>query len=83
MRLVLVIVTCLELARAQESVKLGEIVHNLIFPSEQLMGTSGKLYSASSNSSLDAMRHHKQVLKRSLRAVIIKGRSNQNGVDLG
>jgi len=28
---------------AQDSVKLGEIVHNLIFPSEQLMGGLGKV----------------------------------------
>ena len=36
----IVILTCHELTIAQDSVKLGEIVHNLIFPSEQLMGTS-------------------------------------------
>ena len=36
----LVIVTCQHLVMAQGPVKLGDVVHNLIFPSEQLMGTS-------------------------------------------
>lgn len=39
----IVILTCHELTIAQDSVKLGEIVHNLIFPSEQLMGGLGKV----------------------------------------
>ena len=44
----LVIVTCQHLVMAQEPVKLGEIVHNLIFPSEQLMGTSHHQHPVSS-----------------------------------
>ena len=36
----LVIVTCHQLVTAQGPVKLGDVIHDLIFPSEQLMGTS-------------------------------------------
>ena len=40
MRLGLLVIVTAQLALAQQPIKLGEVVHNLIFPSEHLMGMS-------------------------------------------